>query len=311
MVSTTQSLVIPAYNEARRLAAGFQRLAPVLQVLGTSLTEIVMVDDGSSDETMRVAHQVYGHLEHFRLVQHPHNLGKGAAVRTGIAHATSAKVIVTDADMSIRPEHFADILAHLDRSSFAPGSRARASKIHYDSLFRTFSGNAFHSMVRHYTSVAVRDTQCGCKGFDLATGRLLAHFGFINSFAYDVELFYLANQLQLRTSPVEVTWDDIGGSTVSLAHGKFELFTDLRRLGRTRYQCPVIEVNGHVDIEQVRRAALHARAVGLVVARSAHSALIVTPRQSAVAAVGIAQSLGGAVRTTTPLELQGCVLEAV
>ena len=311
MVSTTQSLVIPAFNEARRLAGGFERLAPVLEILGVEHTEIILVDDGSTDETMRVAHQVYGHLEHFRLVQHSQNLGKGAAMRTGLTHSASAKVIVADADMSIRPEHFVDVLAHLNHSDFAPGSRARESKIHYSSLLRTVSGNAFHSFVRHYTSVAVRDTQCGCKGFELAAGRLLSHFGFVNRFAYDVELFYLADQLRLRTTPVKVNWDDIGGSTVNFAHGKFELLSDLRHIARARYQCLAIEVDANIGSHEVHRAALHARAVGLVVARSEHNALIVTPREAAVSAVGMAQSLGGTVRTTTPSELQGRVLEAV
>ncbi len=134
MASPTQSLVIPAYNEAARLATAFERLRPTLEVMGPELTEIVMVDDGSTDDTMRVAHQVYGHLEHFRLVQHPHNMGKGAAVRTGMAHARYPKVIVADADMSIRPEHFVNILDTLERAPFAPGTRALNGKILYEAM---------------------------------------------------------------------------------------------------------------------------------------------------------------------------------
>ena len=170
MASPTQSLVIPAYNEAARLAVAFERLRPTLEILGPANTEIVMVDDGSTDATMHVAHQVYGHLEHFRLIQHPHNLGKGAAVRTGLAHARSPKVIVADADMSIRPEHFVNILDTLEHAPFAPGTRALNGKILYEALHRTVSGTAFHVLVRHYTKINVRDTQCGCKGFRLAPG---------------------------------------------------------------------------------------------------------------------------------------------
>jgi len=311
MASPTQSLVIPAYNEAARLAAAFERLRPTLEIIGPERTEIVMVDDGSTDATMRVAHQVYGHLEHFRLVQHPHNMGKGAAVRTGMAHARYPKVIVADADMSIRPEHFVNILDALERVPFAPGSRALDGKILYETLHRTVSGTAFHMLVRHYTSITVRDTQCGCKGFRLAPGRLLAQLGFVTGFAYDVELFYLARQLDLATQPVTVTWDDIGGSTVNFAHGKRQLLSDLRGIPRTKYQCPVIEVSPQVKLDDVRRAAIEARAAGLVVARNEGNALIVVPRDAAVAAIGIAQSLGGNLRTTTPGELRGRDLEAV
>ena len=311
MASPAQSLVIPAFNEAARLAAGFERLRPTLDIIGVDHTEIVMVDDGSTDTTMRVAHQVYGHLEHFRLVQHPHNMGKGAAVRTGLAHARYPKVIVADADMSIRPEHFVDILDALDRAPMAPGSRAHDGKILYETMTRSLSGTAFHTLVHHYTKLAVRDTQCGCKGFQLATGRLLAHLGMITGFVYDVELFYLARQLDIAIEPVSVTWDDIGGSTVKFANAKRRLLSDLRGIPRTTYQCPVVEVDAHVTLEDVRRAAIESRAAGLVVAREDDTALVVGPRDGAVAAAGIAQSLDGRLRATSLGELKGRTLEAV
>jgi dolichyl-phosphate beta-glucosyltransferase len=311
MASPTQSLVIPAFNEAARLAAGFDRLRPTLEIIGTDRTEILMVDDGSTDTTMRVAHQVYGHLEHFRLVQHPHNMGKGAAVRTGLTHARFAKVIVADADMSIRPEHFVNILDALDRAPMAPGTRARDGKILYETMTRSLSGTAFHLLVHHYTQLAVRDTQCGCKGFQLATGRLLAHLGMITGFVYDVELFYLARHLDIAIEPVSVTWDDIEGSTVHFATAKRRLLSDLRGIPRTTYQCPVVEIDAQTSVEDVRRAAIEARAAGLVIARHHDNALVIAPRDGAVAALGIAQSLGGTLRSTSLEELKGRTLEAV
>ncbi len=307
----SHSLVIPAFNEGRRLAAGFERLRPTLEVLGSASTEIVMVDDGSSDDTMRVAHQVYGHLEHFRLVQHPQNMGKGAAVRTGLAHARGPGVIVTDADMSIRPAHFVDVYDALARVPMAPGTRALNGKIEYATMARTISGSIFHAVVRHYTKTTIRDTQCGCKGFQLAPGRLLALLGFVTGFAYDVELFYLARQLDFAVEPVAVTWDDIGGSKVSILKAKSTLVEDLRNIPRTRYECPVVVVGPDVALDDVRRAAIEARATGLVLARSPHDAMVVVARDAAVAALGIAQSLGGQLRTGTLDELRGRDLEAV
>jgi hypothetical protein len=311
MALPTQSLVIPAYNEAARLAEGLERLRPTLEVIGPERTEIVMVDDGSTDTTLRVAHQVYGHLEHFRLVQHPHNLGKGAAVRTGLAHARFPKVIVADADMSIRPTHFVDILDTLSRVPVAPGSRAVNGKIEYATLARTVSGSAFHALVRHYTKTTVRDTQCGCKGFQLASGRLMALLGFVTGFVYDVEMFYLARQLDFAVEPVAVTWDDIGGSKVSILKAKSTLLGDLRSIPRTRYQCPVVVLDAHASLDDVRRGATSARVAGLVIARGDTNALVVMPRDGAVAAVGIAESLGGSVRTADLAELRGRRLEAV
>jgi len=311
VASPTQSLIVPAYNEAPRLASGFERLRPTLEILGTDRTEIVMVDDGSTDATMRIAHEVYGHLEHFRLVQHPENRGKGAAVRTGLAHARGAKVIVSDADMSIRPEHFVNIMDALSRAPMAPGSRALNGKIEYATLTRTISGSVFHAIVRHYTKTTIRDTQCGCKGFQLAPGRLLALLGFVSGFAYDVELFYLARLLDFEIEPVAVTWDDIGGSKVSILNSKSTLLEDLRNIPRTRYECPVVALEADASLEDVRRSAVDARAAGLVLARGDGDALVVMPRDGAVTAVGIAQALGGSVRTASLDELRGRRLEAV
>ena len=306
-----RTLVIPAYNEENRLATAFERLRPALERLGPEETEIVMVDDGSSDDTMRVAHRVYGHLENFRLVQHPHNMGKGAAVRTGLAHARSPKVVVSDADMSIRPEHFVEILAALDGADVAPGSRAVDGRIRYDHPVRSLSGVAFHALVRHYTRTRVRDTQCGCKGFRLGPGRTLATLGLITGFAYDVEMFYLADQLGLAVESVPVTWDDIGGSTVHFANAHARLLHDLRDIPRTHYQCPAVSLGPDVDLGGVRRAALTTRSAGLVLARGPSDALLLVHRDGAVNAIGLAEELGGELRTADVATLVGRRLEAI
>src|ERR1019366_9657637 len=101
------------------------------------------------------------------------------------------------------------------------------------------------------------------------------------------------------------------GSTVNLAHGKRQLLGDLRGIPRTKYQCPAIEVEPRVKLDDVRRAAIEARCAGLVVARGEGNDLIVVPRNAGVAAIGIAQSLSGTLRTTTLGELRARALDAV
>jgi glycosyltransferase involved in cell wall biosynthesis len=98
------SIVIPAHNDANRLAVGRAHLAPVLEETGPDVTEALVIDDGSSDEILRVAdNDLYEHLPHALSVQQPTHLGKGAAVRLGIAMATRFYVIAADVDMSISP----------------------------------------------------------------------------------------------------------------------------------------------------------------------------------------------------------------
>jgi dolichyl-phosphate beta-glucosyltransferase len=304
-------LVVPAYNESLRLAAGFERLRPVLDEMNPEQVEVIVVDDGSNDDTMRVARDVYGHLPHVLFVQQPHNRGKGAAVRLGISVARAPLVITTDADLSIRPVHLPDFVVALHDSALAPGSRVEDPHDRYDTLVRTLAGRVFNRLVRHYTGTTLRDTQCGCKGFQLGPARILGLLSFYDRFAYDAEMLYLAEQLGLAIQPVPVTWDDIAGSTVHVARDAIQMIRDLRSLDRRTYENPVVELDSGVDVAEVDAAARQSRVQGVVVARGSENALVVLPRDGAVAGVGIATALGGSLRTAGLTELRGRVYDAV
>src|ERR1700722_7702625 len=159
------TIVIPAFNESARLEAGFERLAPTLDVIGESSVEIIVVDDGSSDNTLKRAHEVYGHVEHALFLQQPTNLGKGAALRLGMGLARGTNVITADADMAIDPDQFPLFMTSLRDTDFVPGTRAVAGRIAYGSPLRTVAGSIFLRFAHHYTHTGQRDTQCGCKGF--------------------------------------------------------------------------------------------------------------------------------------------------
>jgi len=310
-VTITTSLVIPAFNESRRLAAGFERLRPVLDEMGPEQIEVVVVDDGSSDDTLRVAHDVYGYLPHVVIVQQPRNRGKGAAVRLGISVASAAFVIATDADLSIRPIHLPEFVVALRDSPLVPGSREHDTADGYDTFVRTIASRVFNSLVRHYTGTNVRDTQCGCKGFQLGPARILGLLGFYDRFVYDAEMLFLADQLGLAIRPIPVTWDDIGGSTVHVGRDSLQMIRDLRTLRRRRYENPVVELAFDVEVRALDEAARASRVQGLVVARGEHDALLVLPRDAVVAGVGIATALGGSLRTAGLAELRGRRYDAV
>ena len=309
-MSVVRSLVLPAFNEANRLAAGYERLAPVVDAWGHDTTEVVVVDDGSTDGTLQEVARVYGHLPHLKVIQQPSNMGKGAAVRLGWASAKGANVITADADMAIRPEHFPTIDEALETSHFAPGSRALNGAIRYESWQRTVAGSLFHKVVAHYADTGFRDTQCGCKGLQLGAARALGLFGLIDGFAYDAELFYLAQQLGLAITPVPVTWDDISGTTVR-ASGARALLRDLRGITKASYAIPAIALDPGVDVAQVKQAAVSVRQRGLVIARATTADVVLFPREGGINAISMAQALGGRVSTTTPTELRGVVFDAV
>jgi dolichyl-phosphate beta-glucosyltransferase len=305
------SLVIPAYNEADRLAVGFSRLQPFLETLDPQSFEVIVVDDGSSDDTLHRAHEVYGHLENTRFIQQPENLGKGAALRLGISLAEGTNVVTVDADMAIDPMQLPLFTTSLRDSALVPGSRAIQGHINYDSTLRTLSGEAFNFFVRHYTKTSLRDTQCGCKGFQLGPARLLALLAFIDGFAFDVEIFYLARRLDLSVRPLLVTWQDVSGSSVRPGRDALAMYRDIRVLTKTRYENPVVELPRDVAVEDVASIARATRLRGLVLARGEANALLVLGRNDAVGGLGVATQLEGALRTATLDELKGRRLEAV
>jgi hypothetical protein len=310
-VTFTTSLVIPAYNESLRLAAGFERLRPVLDDMGPDNVEVIVVDDGSRDDTMQVAHEVYGHLPHVLFVQQPQNRGKGAAVRLGISVASAPLVIATDADLSIRPIHLPGFVDALHESQLVPGSREGDTADGYDTFLRTLAGRVFNRLVRHYTGTKSRDTQCGCKGFQLGPARILGLLGFYDRFVYDAEMLYLADQLGMSVRPIPVTWDDIAGSTVHVGRDSLQMIRDLRSLKHRKYENPVVELAATVDVRAVDEAARASRVQGVVIARSESNALVVLPRDGAVAGIGIATALGGSLRTAGLTELRGRTYDAV
>ena len=309
-MSLQRSLIIPAYNEAQRLAAGYARLAPTLDTWGFDSTEIVFVDDGSTDGTLQAIQATYGHLPHLKVVRHEQNQGKGAAVRLGWASAKASHVITVDADMAIHPACLIDIDEALASSDFAPGSRALNGPIRYGHFTRTVAGALFHRVVTHYTGATIRDTQCGCKGMSLGLARLLGLLGFIEGFAYDAELFYLADQLGITPTPVPVTWDDVTGSTVR-ASGTRAILRDLRSIPRSNYDIVALRASADLDMTAVRRAAVSTRQRGLVIARHAHESLVVFPRDAGINAITMAPQLEAAVTSVRIDELRGATYHAV
>jgi glycosyltransferase involved in cell wall biosynthesis len=310
-VTVDLSLVIPAYNEAERLSSGFERLQPFLDTIEPGSLEVIVIDDGSSDDTMHRAHEVYGHLDHARFVQQPTNLGKGAALRLGIGLAHGTNVVTIDADMAIDPLQLSLFTTSLSNSELVPGTRAIKGHINYDSRLRTITGESFNYLVRLYTRTSMRDTQCGCKGFQLGPARVLALLAIIDGFAFDVEILYLASQLGLSVRPLLVTWQDIGGSSVRPGRDSLAMFRDMRLIKSRRYENPVVELSLDASVDDVASVAREARLHGLALAHGDTNSLLVLGRDDALGGLGIAARLKGTLRTAKIDELKGRRFEAV
>ena len=211
------TLVIPAYNEARRFDDGVTRLRAAITSGGIDpeTTEFLVVDDGSTDDTATRAETLFGQFPHWWIVRLPENRGKGAAVRAGVTAASAPLIAFADADMAIDPSQTPEFLRALAQADLAIGSRAAVgASVDRPNLRRSVMNRAFNQLVNVVTRVSLSDTQCGYKAFRAPAAKLLFHCSITERFAFDVEILTLARRLGLTIAEVPVQWSRVPGSRV-------------------------------------------------------------------------------------------------
>ena len=249
------TIVVPAYNEDHRLAAGMLRFDAAVSAGAIDLdrTEVVMVDDGSTDRTATVADKLLSALPHHRVLRLPVNQGKGAAVRAGIATSRSPYTAYMDADMAIDPLAVPLLLAGLEHSDIVVGSRALPdSMVETAYAVRTLTSRLFNEIVTIGTGLGLKDTQCGFKAFRTPVARLLFHLVRIDRFAFDVEILARARRLGLDISEVPVHWKHVEGSTVHPLHDSVTMVTDVYRSRRGLLTGPPVPT---ISVRPVGRTA--------------------------------------------------------
>lgn len=229
------SIVIPAYQESSRLGSTLFEIARFLEQRSID-GEVIVVDDGSTDGTADVAELAREHLKRLSLVRHPRNLGKGAAVRSGIAAASAPIVCFLDADLSTPVDDLAHLIAAIrDGADIAIGSRHLPSSaiIVPQPLLRRCLGALFRGVVRVLLPLPFRDTQCGAKAFRAETARRLALSSVLDGYAFDLEWLALARRWERRVDEVPVAWSDRPGSSLRILPTLFAILRDVLRV-RTR-----------------------------------------------------------------------------
>jgi len=229
------TIVVPAYNEAHRLAAGMRRFEAAVAAGAVDLdrTEVLVVDDGSTDATAATADKLLAALPHHRVVRLPFNQGKGAAVRAGVAESRSDYTAYMDADMAIDPLAVPLLLDGLEQHDIAIGCRALPdSMVETTYVVRSLMGRLFNELVTTGTGLGLKDTQCGFKAFRTPVARLLFHLVRIDRFAFDVEVLARARRLGLTITEVPVHWKHVEGSTVHPLHDSVTMVADVYRSRR-------------------------------------------------------------------------------
>jgi len=226
------TIIVPAFNEVDRLGNGLKRLDAAVADGAVDLgnTELLVVDDGSTDATAETARSLLAHLPHHRVVSHPVNRGKGAAIRTGVAEAAGACTAFMDADFAIDPRAIPLLLEGLRTSDVVIGSRALPdSMVESTYALRSVMGSMFNRLVTLGTGLGYHDTQCGFKAFRTPVARLLFHLVRIDRFSFDVEILARARHLGLRTTEVPVQWRHVPGSSIHPLHDSIAMLADVYR----------------------------------------------------------------------------------
>lgn len=226
------SIIIPAYNEERRLGRTLRRIRDYFAAtpVGAAGIEIIVVDDGSTDGTAKVARDCVREIPYLRLVSNGANRGKGYSVRHGMLEAKGRVALFTDADLSAPIEEYEKLSAALQAGNdVAIGSRAldRSLISVHQSRFREVAGMIFNCFVRLSTGLPFLDTQCGFKAFVREPCRIIFEQQRIERFGFDPEVLFLARRHGLRVAEVPVRWAHNPATKIHMLRDSLMMFVDL------------------------------------------------------------------------------------
>jgi len=223
------SVVIPAFNEAVRLPRTLTEVLGALAPSGRDF-EVLVVDDGSSDDTSGIARQ-FGDIDaRVRLIRLDRNQGKGGAVRAGVLAAKGSDVLFLDADGATPFSELSKLEQALaDGADVAIGTRAsRSEPQHVKALwYRKFLGTIFNGLVRLLVLKGYTDTQCGFKVLRAQVARDIFSRTRLDGYTFDVEILTLARLLGFKVREVAVDWAEQSGSKVNVLVDSFRMLKDL------------------------------------------------------------------------------------
>ncbi len=231
------SIIIPAYNEERRIGQSLDEILRFFQSQSLR-AEAVVVDDGSTDSTARLVLERQQSFHdagyELRLLTNDPNRGKGYSVRRGVEEARGEIILFTDADLSSPITEGPLLIAPIaeGRADVAFGSRALNRELIgvRQSIIRDFGGRVFNLLLRAITGLKFKDTQCGFKAFRREAALPVFRLQSIERFGFDPEILYIARKRGLPMLEVPVRWNHADDSKVSYLRDSIDMFLDLIRI---------------------------------------------------------------------------------
>ncbi|HET7890352.1 MAG TPA: dolichyl-phosphate beta-glucosyltransferase [Candidatus Sulfotelmatobacter sp.] len=244
------SIVIPAYNEGARLGATLGKVLAYVRTQGWD-AEVIVVDDGSRDNTAEIVRGFAAKDPALRLVENPGNRGKGYSVRHGMLNARGRVVLFSDADLSSPIEEAPKLLQAIEAGAdIAIGSRwLRAeTQTQRQPLHRQLFGRIFNLMLRLTLGLKFKDTQCGFKAFRQAAVQAIFPLQRIERWGFDPEILFLARKFNFKVQEVPVAWGHSGGTRINP-------LVDGSRMMMEMFRIRWYDLTGKYDGPAVRQAA--------------------------------------------------------
>lgn len=225
------SIVIPAYNEEQRIGKSLNLALDYIKENNLDC-EIIIVDDGSTDQTVSICKNLDSEI---KIIQQKQNMGKGAAVRTGMLAASGDIVLFTDADFSTPIYEIKKVLKSFENGNLVCiGNRALDYSMikEHQPFYREFMGKSFNKLVQLLVIKGVSDTQCGFKAFSNKAAKQIFNQAKINGFGFDVEILFLTKKFGYHIDQISVEWYHDDRSKVDPIKDAFRMFRDLLKVKR-------------------------------------------------------------------------------
>jgi glycosyltransferase involved in cell wall biosynthesis len=228
----TYSIVIPAYNEGARLGATLDKVLSYIAQKGCD-AEVIVVNDGSRDNTADIVRERAGHYPALRLVENPGNRGKGYSVRNGMLHAQGRVVVFSDADLSSPIEEVPKLLQAISQGAdIAIGSRWLRAELQTQRqpLHRQIFGRIFNVLLRITLGLQFKDTQCGFKAFRRRAVQAIFPLQKIERWGFDPEILFLARKFGFSVKEIPVEWGHSGGARIHPLIDGSRMFMEMLRI---------------------------------------------------------------------------------
>ena len=229
------SIIIPAYNEERRLPKTLEQVFAFLDAENYT-AEVIVVENGSSDQTFSLAQELSKKYSHLRVLRND-EAGKGHAVQRGMLEATGEYRIFCDADLSMPIEEIRRFIPPNLDADIVIASREVEGAIRYDEPeYRHFTGRVFNLLIRFLALPKLHDTQCGFKAFRAEIAEDLFKYQRVKGWAFDVEILFIAKMRGYEVIELPIPWYYRNESKVKVLRDSWRMFLDILKVRKNARQ---------------------------------------------------------------------------